>query len=119
MIVELKQHFQIESARFLPNLPKSHPCSNVHGHSFKIILTLKGPVDEKLGWLMDYHEINQVMQPILKELDHKVLNEVAGLENPTSENLSKWIYDKVILKISILTEVNISETPTTECVYRG
>lgn len=119
MQMELKQHFQIESARFLPNLPKDHPCSRMHGHSFKIILTLKGEVDPKLGWVMDYHEITKVMQPILKELDHRVLNEVQGLENPTSELLAKWIYDRVIKQIKILTAVNISETPTTECIYQG
>lgn len=119
MQMELKQHFQIESARFLPNLPKDHPCSRLHGHSFKIILTLKGEVDVKWGWVMDYHEITKVMDPILKELDHRLLNEVHGLENPTSELLAKWIFDRVIKEIKILTEVNISETPNTECIFRG
>lgn len=119
MVMELKQHFQIESARFLPNLEPSHPCSRMHGHSFKIILTLKGPVDPKKGWVMDYHEITQVMQPLLQKLDHRVLNEVEGLENPTSEHLAKWIYDHVRKALPLLTAVNISETSTTECIYRG
>lgn len=116
--MELKQHFQIESARFLPNLDSSHPCSRMHGHSFKIILTLCGPLDPKLGWVMDYHEITKVMQPLLKELDHRVLNEVKGLENPTSELLAKWIFDHAVKGLPLLKEVNVSETPTTECVYR-
>ena len=119
MIMELKQHFQIESARFLPNLEPGHPCSRMHGHSFKIILTLKGPVDPKVGWVMDYHVITKVMEPILKKLDHRVLNEVEGLSNPTSELLAKWIFDHVIKEIPLLTAVNISETPNTECIYRG
>ncbi len=119
MMVELKQHFQIESARFLPNLPKEHPCSRMHGHSFKIILSFKGDVDPKIGWLIDYHEIAKIIEPILKELDHRVLNEVAGLENPTSENLAKWLYEKIINKISLLKSVNVSETPFTECIYSG
>ena len=119
MIIELKQHFQIESARFLTSLPKDHPCSKMHGHSFKIILTFKGAVDPKLGWVMDYHEITKIMQPLLNQLDHKVLNEVSGLENPTSEHLAKWIFDHVKKDIHILTAVNISETPTTECIYQG
>ena len=117
MLYELKQQFQIESARFLPNLPKTHPCSNMHGHSFKIILTLMGELDPQIGWVMDYHEISQVMEPLLKQLDHKVLNEVAGLENPTSELLAKWIFEKAKTKISLLKCVSIMETSLTECRY--
>ena len=119
MNFELKQHFQIESARYLPNLDKNHPCSNMHGHSFKIILSLIGPVDPKIGWVMDYHEITKVMNPILNLLDHKVLNTVPGLENPTSELLAKWLFEKVKVQIPQLKSVNISETPNTECVYSG
>ena len=117
MKYELKQHFQIESARFLPHLPKDHPCSRMHGHSFKIILTLQGPLDERIGWVMDYHQISEVMQPLLKELDHRVLNEVAGLENPTSELLAKWIFERGSKEISMLRSVTIMETPFTECTY--
>lgn len=119
MEMELRQHFQIESARFLPNLEPGHPCSRMHGHSFKIILTLKGPLDPVKGWVMDYHVITKVMEPILQKLDHRVLNEVEGLSNPTSELLAKWIFDEVRKSIHLLTEVNISETSTTECIYRG
>ncbi|MBY0554978.1 6-carboxytetrahydropterin synthase QueD [bacterium] len=117
MKYKLKQHFHIESARFLPNLPKNHPCSNMHGHSFKIVLTLKGDLDPKIGWVMDYHEITTVMQPLLKQLDHKVLNEVPGLENPTSELLAKWIYEKALVQIPLLQKVSIMETTSTECTY--
>lgn len=117
MKYELKQHFQIESARFLPNLPKTHPCSQIHGHSFKIILTLVGDLDPKIGWVIDYHQITEVMKPLLSELDHKTLNNVAGLENPTSELLAKWIYDHAGKKLSLLKHVTIMETSTTECRY--
>lgn len=118
-MMELKQHFQIESARYLPHLDSSHPCSRMHGHSFKIILTLKGPLHPQLGWVMDYNDITNIMKPILQKIDHRVLNEVPGLENPTSELLAKWIYDQVIKQLPLLTEVNVSETPLTECIYRG
>lgn len=117
MKFELKQHFQIESARFLPHLPKSHPCSRVHGHSFKIVLTLVGGLDPQIGWVIDYNDIQSLVKPIFDELDHKVLNEVPGLENPTSELLAKWIYDRVIAKLPILTKVMVAETPATECSY--
>ncbi len=119
MIMELKQHFQIESARFLTGLDKDHPCSHMHGHSFKITLTIKGPVLPPKNWVMDYHEIAKIVKPILNLLDHKILNDVPGLENPTSEVLAKWLYDKIKSQISILTAVNVSETSATECIYYG
>ena len=113
----LRQHFQIESARSLPHLPKTHPCSRVHGHSFKIVLTLKGPLDPVLGWVQDYHEISEKFKPLLQMLDHNLLNEIKGLENPTSENLALWIFNALKPVLPLLTQVTICETPTTECSY--
>ena len=117
MNFELKQHFQIESARSLPNLPKSHPCSRVHGHSFKIILTLTGPLDPVLGWVQDYNEITEKFQPLLQKLDHNYLNDIRGLDNPTSEKLAAWIYGHLQPQLPLLTRVTICETPSTECSY--
>ncbi|MDG0818200.1 6-pyruvoyl trahydropterin synthase family protein [Bdellovibrio svalbardensis] len=117
MKFELKQHFQIESARFLPHLPPSHPCSRMHGHSFKIVLTLVGDLDPKIGWVIDYNDIQAHMKPLLALIDHRVLNEVEGLENPTSELLAKWIFDKARASLPMLTRVSVAETPLTECSY--
>lgn len=117
MKFELRQHFRIESARRLTGLPESHPCARLHGHSFQIVLTLVGEKDPKTGWVMDYHEISRVMEPLLKDLDHRVLNEVPGLENPTSENLALWIFERAKRKIESLTRVTVMETPQTECSY--
>lgn len=117
MKYQLKQHFQIESARFLPFLDKSHPCSHMHGHSFKIILSLVGDLDPKIGWVIDYNDIQKIMKPLLEKIDHKVLNEVSGLENPTSEVLAKWIYDQALPQLNTLHSVTILETPFTECTY--
>jgi 6-pyruvoyltetrahydropterin/6-carboxytetrahydropterin synthase len=117
MKFELKQHFQIESARFLPNLEKTHPCARMHGHSFKVVLTLVGDLDPKTGWVIDYNEIQTRMKPILEQLDHRVLNEVPGLENPTSELLAKWLYDNAITRLPMLRQISVSETPSTECCY--
>ncbi|MGZ3743907.1 MAG: 6-pyruvoyl trahydropterin synthase family protein [Pseudobdellovibrionaceae bacterium] len=117
MKFELKQHFQIESARFLPKLEKTHPCSRMHGHSFKIILRLIGERDPHIGWVLDYHDIQEKMKPILSLLDHRVLNEVPGLENPTSEFLAQWLYEKARSVLPLLVSVTVSETPTTECTY--
>ncbi len=117
MNFELKQQFRIESARFLPGLPESHPCRRLHGHSFSITLRLVGPLDPKIGWMRDYHEIEKIMQPLLKQLDHRTLNEVPGLENPTSELLTQWIYEKAKQNLPELVQVSVSETANTECSY--
>lgn len=117
MKFELRQQFQIESARFLPHLPPTHPCSQMHGHSFKIILILRGEMNPKIGWLRDYHEISSIAQSVLKPLDHQVLNKVTGLENPTSEWLAVWVYEKIKLQLPELYQVCIQETSTTECIY--
>ena len=89
----------------------------MHGHSFKIILKLVGEIDPQIGWVMDYHEISKVMSPLILQIDHKVLNDVAGLENPTSELLAKWVYENVLTRIPILKSVTIIETKDTECTY--
>lgn len=116
MKIELRQHFHIESARFLPLLPKTHPCSQMHGHSFKITLRLQGETNA-LGWLIDYADIQKAMKPILDQIDHKVLNEVPGLQNPTTENLCVWIYDQGKKVLPGLVQVLISETRDSECAY--
>ena len=114
---ELVQHFRIESARYLPFLPESHPCRSVHGHSFKISLRLQGQLNPKIGWMIDYNEISQRLQPLLKQIDHRLLNEVQGLENPTSENLAHWFFVKAQKILPELVQVIIAETPDTECKY--
>jgi 6-pyruvoyltetrahydropterin/6-carboxytetrahydropterin synthase len=118
MNFELRQEFRLESARYLPYLPKSHPCSQTHGHSFRITLVLQGQLNESIGWVRDYHEIQILWDKEIKtQLDHKLLNEVPGLNNPTSELISKWIYEKLRNLIPELKQVVVSETPNTECRY--
>jgi len=117
MNFELKQHFRLESARFLPNLAEGHPCRRVHGHSFRVTLRLVGPLQPELDWLRDYHQISELMRPLIQELDHHLLNEIPGLENPTSEVLCRWIYEKAQSILPELKQVSISETEDTECSY--
>lgn len=115
--IEIRKSFEIESARFLPKLPKTHPCSKTHGHSFKITLRLQGPIDAKIGWLIDYNDITQIAAPILKKIDHVILNEVDGLKNPTTENITVWLYDKLRTRLPGLVQVIVKETSDTECSY--
>lgn len=117
MKIELKQQFQIESARHLPHLDNTHPCSQIHGHSFVIWLTFHGPIKQPQGWLIDYNDIQQKVNPIIKQIDHKLLNNISGLENPTTENLCIWLFEKIQKLLPEITRVTIKETPATECSY--
>ena len=115
----MKVQYRIESARRLSHLPPSHPCSRVHGHSFIITLTLFGPWNEELAWMYDYHDLEQKIRPILNTLDHRYLNDVPGLEKPTSEALCVYLFNKIKALVPELQKVTIAETPTTECSYSG
>jgi 6-pyruvoyltetrahydropterin/6-carboxytetrahydropterin synthase len=117
--MELRKTFQFEAAHLLPHLPKSHKCRRLHGHSFKVEVAVSGPCDPKLGWVMDYADIAAAFQPLWKTLDHNYLNEVRGLENPTSENLALWIWKRLKPRLPLLTEIVVAETCTARCVYRG
>lgn len=114
MKFQLKQHFHIESARKLPLLPPQHPCSQVHGHSFHIIVTLIGEKNN-LGWVIDYNEIKSKLQPLLSKLDHKYLNEI--IDNPTTENLCEFFFNESVKIIPQIKQITILETPQTECSY--
>ena len=119
MRIELRKTFQFEAAHRLPRLRKSHKCRRLHGHSFKVDIVVAGECDPKLGWLMDYADIAAAFNPIWRQLDHRYLNEIAGLENPTSENIAVWIWKRLKPKLPLLTEVVVAETCTARAAYRG
>lgn len=119
MFVTLSRSFRIECARSLPTLPEGHPCARVHGHSFVVELEVEGEVDPTTGWLIDYHEMATLWQPVHTALDHRYLNDVEGLANPTSEFLAAWIWRAMKPSLPALSAVNIMETPETRCIYRG
>ncbi|TGK08405.1 MULTISPECIES: 6-carboxytetrahydropterin synthase QueD [Leptospira] len=118
--IELTKEFRFDAAHFLPNVPEGHKCRRMHGHSFRFKLHLKGKVDEKTGWLMDFAEVSKVVKPLLENyLDHYLLNEIEGLENPTSENISIWLWKKLKPQLSLLHKITLNETCTSACVYNG
>ena len=119
MKMELRKSFQFEAAHLSPHLPETHKCRRLHGHSFKVEIVLAGECDAKLGWLMDYAEIKAVFSPIWEKLDHHYLNEIRGLENPTSENIAAWIWQQLKPNLPLLVEVVVAETCTAQAVYRG
>ncbi len=119
MKMELRKTFQFEAAHLLPHLPKHHKCRRLHGHSFSVEIVVAGECDAKLGWLMDYADISAAFKPLWEKLDHYYLNEIPGLENPTSEVVAVWIWKKLKPKLPLLTEVVVAETCTARAVYRG
>lgn len=111
--------FTVEAAHKLTGVPEGHKCSRLHGHSFNIEIHVSGEVIEEQGWVMDFSDIKAIFKPIYNQLDHHYLNEIEGLENPTSENLAKWIWQKLKPELPMLSKVVIRETCTSGCVYTG
>ena len=120
MRVELAKDFTFEAAHRLPAVPPDHKCSRLHGHSFRVEVCVAGEVDPRLGWLVDYADIQAVVEPVLKgQLDHRTLNDVPGLENPTSEVLCGWLWSRLKPSLQGLLAVTVHETCTARCTYRG
>lgn len=117
--VRLVRAFTFEAAHRLPGAPDGHKCARLHGHSFRVELVCEGPVDEKTGWLIDFGEVKRLFAPFLEELDHRYLNEVVGLENPTAENIARWVWNRVKPALPVLSLVTVAETCTARCEYRG
>ena len=111
--------FTLECAHRLPNVPAGHKCARVHGHSFRVELHARGPVDPQLGWVLDFADIKSAFEPLYEQLDHRYLNDVAGLENPTSENLARWIWSRLKPALPLLARVVVHETCTSGCEYAG
>ena len=117
--MEIFKSFTLESAHRLPNVPAGHKCARVHGHSFRVELHVNGPVDEHLGWVMDFADVKAAFDPLYRQLDHHYLNDVPGLENPTSENLAKWIWQRLKPTLPQLSAVVVHETCTSGARYMG
>ncbi len=117
--MEIYKRFSIEAAHRLPNLPEDHKCRRLHGHSFLVEVHVEGEIDNDTGWVIDFADISKIFKPIFEQLDHHYLNDIDGLENPTSENLAKWIWEKLKPELPILSAVHVQETCTAGCVYRG
>lgn len=117
--MDIFKSFTLEAAHRLPNVPDGHKCARLHGHSFKVELQVSGEPDPQLGWVMDFADLKAAFQPIYEQLDHHCLNDIAGLENPTSEQLAMWIWARLKPQVPLLSEVVVHETCTSGCRYRG
>lgn len=119
-VIELVKEFKFEAAHFLPNTPEGHKCRRMHGHSFRFKVHLHGTVDPKTGWLMDFGDLKKIIQELIDDkLDHYCLNDIEGLENPTSENITIWIWKQIKPKLPALDKITFFETCTSACIYSG
>jgi 6-pyruvoyltetrahydropterin/6-carboxytetrahydropterin synthase len=113
------KEFGFEAAHRLPRLPDGHKCRRLHGHSYRVRVHIEGDVDPELGWVTDFADIGSAFEPILALLDHSYLNEVEGLENPTSEVIARWIWRRLKPRLPLLSRIDLDETCTAGCVYEG
>ncbi|MGK7907661.1 MAG: 6-carboxytetrahydropterin synthase QueD [Synechococcus sp.] len=117
--MKIFKEYQFEAAHRLPNVPPGHKCARLHGHSFLVRLEVTGEVGEESGWVQDFGDISNAFKPLFERLDHYYLNEIEGLENPTSENIARWIWDRLQPSLPQLSSVTVRETCTSGCIYTG
>ena len=117
--VRVARSFGFEAAHRLPNVPEGHKCRRLHGHSFRVELICEGEIDPHTGWLIDFADIKRAFEPVFARLDHRYLNEIDGLENPTSENVARWIWERVQATLPTLVQITVAETCTARCEYFG
>ena len=117
--MEIYREFKFDAAHRLPNLEEGHKCGNLHGHTFAVTVHIEGTVGDKTGWVRDYSEMKSICDPVIDLLDHQYLNDIEGLENPTSEIIAEWLWNRIKPKLTELTMIEVKETASTGCRYRG
>ena len=113
------KRFTFEAAHRLPNVPEGHKCARLHGHSYSVEVHVSGEPDAQLGWIMDFADLAEVVNPVIRLLDHYYLNDIDGLSNPTSENIARWLWQKLEGGLPSLAKIVVSETCTSGCTYTG
>ena len=117
--MKIVQAFTFEAAHRLPNVPQTHRCFRMHGHSYRVELHLEGPIDPHTGFVVDFFDVESAFAPLLGRLDHNCLNDIEGLENPTAEHIAIWIYDRIKPILPYLSTVVVFETPESRAEYDG
>jgi 6-pyruvoyltetrahydropterin/6-carboxytetrahydropterin synthase len=115
---EISRAYRFEAAHWLPHVGVDHPCRQLHGHSYEVEIVLAGDLDPQLGWVLDFAAIDAALEPVIATLDHACLNELEGLENPTSELLARWIWERSEPSLPVLKEVTVRETTSSRASYR-
>ena len=117
--MEIYKEFSFDSAHFLPHVPEGHKCRNMHGHTYRLKVFIEGQPDPKLGWIMDFKELKDALSGVIEQLDHRLINDIPGLENPTAENITIWIWNQIKPMLTNLSRIELYDTPTTGVIYKG
>lgn len=117
--MRIYKEFTFDSAHFLPHVPEGHKCRGMHGHTYRLRVWLEGEPDTRLGWVMDFAVLKEIVKSVLVRIDHKCLNEVEGMENPTCERIAIWIWDRLQPSLPLLTRIELQETPSSGVIYEG
>ena len=117
--MKITQAFTFEAAHRLPHVPATHRCHRMHGHSYRIEVTVAGAVDPHTGFVIDFFDIEAVFAPVIKQLDHYCLNDIIGLDNPTAENIAVWVWRKAAPVLPALSSIKVFETPQCWAEYEG
>ncbi len=113
------KQFTFDSAHFLPHVPDGHPCKQIHGHTYRLLIYFEGDIDKDLGWVTDFGEVKRIVTPIVKSIDHTLLNNIAGLKNPTCELIAIWLWKKIKTELPLLKKIELFETATSGVIYEG
>ena len=117
--MEIYKEFSFDSAHFLPNIPKENKCSQIHGHTYSLRVYVKGNPTEEQGWIMDFKELKNYVLPFIEKIDHKLLNDVDGLKNPTAENIVIWFWQNLKPVMPLLSRIELKETAASGVIYNG
>lgn len=117
--MKISQAFRFEAAHRLPGVPETHRCRRLHGHSYRVEIQMEGSVDPRTGFVVDFFDIEAGFADIMDALDHRCLNDVEGLENPTAENIAVWIWDRLQPRLKLISAVRVYETPDCWAEYDG
>jgi 6-pyruvoyltetrahydropterin/6-carboxytetrahydropterin synthase len=117
--MEIYKEFGFDAAHYLPNVPEGHKCKQMHGHTYHLRVYIQGTPDPESGWIMDFKVLKDTVLPLIDQVDHRLLNEIPGLENPTAENITIWFWDRIKAGLPLLSRIELKETPTTGVIYDG
>ncbi|WP_126973655.1 6-carboxytetrahydropterin synthase QueD [Gynurincola endophyticus] len=113
------KEFTFDSAHYLPYVPEGHKCKNMHGHTYRLRIWIEGTPHPEFGWVMDFAVLKDIVKPVVNQLDHKCMNEVPGLSNPTCELIAVWIWDQLKPQLPAMARIELHETPTSGVIYEG
>jgi 6-pyruvoyltetrahydropterin/6-carboxytetrahydropterin synthase len=117
--MQIFKEFTFDSAHFLPNVPDGHKCKAIHGHTYRLTTYISGNLHPHFNWVMDFSDLKQAIEPIINQIDHQLLNDIPGLENPTCEQIAVWLWNQIKPAIPNLVRITLNETPTSGVVYEG